>query len=51
MNSFVTAASLIADEAAKHEEAYAVPAWGFGVFAFVVLGALLWATMMINVDR
>lgn len=51
MNSFVTAASVLAEEAAKQPESYSVPAWAFGVFGFVVLGVLLWATTMINVDR
>ncbi len=29
----------------------AIPAWGFGVFAFLVLGGLLGFTMMIKVGR
>jgi hypothetical protein len=43
----ITTAAVLSAEAAAGESA--VPAWVFGVTAFVVLGALLVVTMMIKV--
>ncbi len=48
MNVLNTAA-VLANESA--EQGASIPAWVFGVSTFVILGALLVATMMIKVGR
>lgn len=50
MTSLIASAALLGEEA-THADTAAVPAWGFGLLGFVVLGALLVVTLMINVDR